>query len=78
MANWLGNLISLTIYCLLMVAPAALLTLGRRYAGHRIEPVLIRINAWIQRTEREDTAWLIAIAGAFLFTTTDLFDTLME
>ncbi|GAB3284487.1 GAP family protein [Kineosporia babensis] len=76
--TWLGNAFSLALYCLLMVLPAAVLTIGRRFAGHLLQPLLVRINAWIQRTEREDTAWIIAIAGVLLFTTTDLFDALME
>lgn len=76
--TWLGNLFSLTVYCLIMVLPATVLTLARQLAGNRLEPLLIRINAWIRRTEREDTAWIIAIAGVLLFSTTDTFDALME
>ena len=63
----------LAVYCLVMVLPAAVLTMGRMVAGGLLAPVLHRINNWIRRNEREDTAWLLAIVGVLLLSTTDLF-----
>ncbi|GLY17587.1 hypothetical protein Kisp01_46010 [Kineosporia sp. NBRC 101677] len=68
----------LAVYCLVMVLPAAVLTVGRMTMGGLLAPVLHRINSWIRRNEREDTAWLLAIVGGLLLSTTDLFARLSD
>ncbi|WSG07305.1 GAP family protein [Micromonospora sp. NBC_01739] len=50
-------------YCLVMVLPAMVL-LGVRLAWPRlIEPVLVRLNAWILRSSGSMLGWVLGIAG---------------
>lgn len=53
-------------YCLVMVLPALVLLAGRVGAARVVEPVLRRINDWMERTGRENTAWLLGIVGVIL------------
>lgn len=53
-------------YCLVMVLPALVLLAGRMGAARVVEPVLRRINEWMERTGRENTAWLLGIVGVIL------------
>lgn len=50
-------------YCLVMVLPALVLLLARIGAARQVEPVLQRINDWMARTGRENTAWVLGIVG---------------
>ena len=65
-------------YCLLMIAPALLLLVGRTVAGRLVEPQLRRLAAWLERTGGETTAWILGIVGFILAreaaTALDLFD----
>ena len=50
-------------YCLVMVLPAVVL-LGARLASPRlVEPVLVRLNAWIVRSSGSMLGWVLGIAG---------------
>ncbi|MEJ3747396.1 GAP family protein [Actinomycetes bacterium KLBMP 9797] len=50
-------------YCVVMVLPAVLL-LGVRVAGRdRVEPLLRRMSAWIERNAASTTGWVLGIAG---------------
>jgi hypothetical protein len=53
-------------YCLVMVLPALVLLGGRIGAAGLVEPLLQRVNAWMERTGRENTAWLLGIIGVIL------------
>ncbi|MEV1286555.1 GAP family protein [Micromonospora sp. NPDC049679] len=74
---WITRVLILALYCLVMVAPAGIVTLGRMLLGEALTPMLDRVNDWIRRNEREDTAWLLAIAGVVLLVNTRFFDQLM-
>lgn len=50
-------------YCLVMIAPAAVLTCLRVVARRRIEPVLQRISAWMTKNAAGTTAWVVGIVG---------------
>lgn len=53
-------------YCLVMVAPALLLVLGRTVAAQRVEPLLQRLDRWSRRAGGEALLWVAAIAGFLL------------
>jgi len=63
----------LAVYCLVMVAPAALLTVLRGLSEQALLPVLGRVDDWFRRGRREDTAWLLGLAGVLLLASTDVF-----
>jgi hypothetical protein len=53
------------------------LTAGRMLFGAALTPALRRVNDWIRRNERQDTAWILGIVGFLLLSTTGVFDDLM-
>lgn len=50
-------------YCAVMVLPAVVLLAVRIAAGHRVEPVLRRTVAWMERSAADSTAWAVGIVG---------------
>ena len=64
--GWTSTLLVLAGYCLVMVLPALLLLAGRLGASRFVEPLLRRINDWMVRTGRENTAWIVGIIGFLL------------
>lgn len=62
-------LLVLAVYCLVMIAPALVLTAGRLLARTVVEAPLQRLDAWLTRHARETTLWIIGIAGFFLAAT---------
>ncbi len=68
----------LALYCLVMVAPAALLTVLRAVSGRALVPVLARADDVLRRGGREDAAWLFAVVGLLLLSTTGVFAGGME
>lgn len=50
-------------YCLVMIAPALVLLLLRVVASRWVEPALVRIAAWMERSGAEATAWIVGIVG---------------
>ncbi|YAL82572.1 GAP family protein [Dermacoccaceae bacterium W4C1] len=50
-------------YCLVMIAPALVLLVLRRVVAGLVEPILHRINAWMQSSGSETTAWVVGIVG---------------
>jgi hypothetical protein len=58
----------LAAYCLLMVAPAALLLLARMAAGTRLDRGLARVGDFLEREAAETIGWLLGIAGFLLAT----------
>ncbi|MBF4458555.1 GAP family protein [Pseudoclavibacter sp. VKM Ac-2867] len=61
-----GSTPLLAAYCVVMVAPALLLLLGRVAARRAVEPRLRRLADWLSRNAAENTAWIIALVGFFL------------
>lgn len=57
------RLLVLTVYCVVMVLPAVLLTVLRRVAAARIDPVLQKLGAWMTRSAATTTGWVLCIAG---------------
>jgi hypothetical protein len=64
--SWPVTIAVLVGYCLVMILPALLLLAGRIGAARVVEPVLRRVNAWMERTGRENTAWILGIIGFIL------------
>lgn len=58
--------LALAGYCLVMIAPALLLVLGRTVAAQRVEPLLRRIDRWSRRAGGEALLWVAGIAGFLL------------
>lgn len=67
--GWPTALMVLAGYCLLMVAPALLLTAGRLVARSAVEMPLKRLDTWLTRNARSTTLWIIGVAGFFLAAT---------
>lgn len=65
-----ARVLVLAVYCLVMVAPAIVLTIGRMLFGRTLTPALRWLNDDIRRNAREDTAWLVGICGFLLISIT--------
>lgn len=63
----------LALYCLVMIAPAMLMALGRLVSRRRAQPVLRRIDQWLRANARENTAWLFALVGFLLLSGTTVW-----
>jgi len=50
-------------YCAVMILPALVLLVLRVVAAPLVEKPLARLAAWMERTGRENTAWIIGIVG---------------
>lgn len=55
-------------YCLVMIAPAALLLGARIVAGTRLDGTLTRVGEFLEREAGETIAWIIGIVGFILAT----------
>jgi hypothetical protein len=64
--SWPATVGVLAGYCLVMVLPALVLLAGRIGAAGLVEPLLQRINDWMARTGRENTAWVLGIIGVLI------------
>lgn len=58
--------LTLAGYCLVMIAPALLLVLGRTVAAQRVEPLLQRLDRWSRRAGGVALLWVAGIAGFLL------------
>jgi hypothetical protein len=54
---------ALAAYCAVMVLPAIVLLVLRLVAAPVVERPLTRLAAWMERTGRENTAWIVGIVG---------------
>lgn len=63
----------LAVYCLVMIVPAALLTVLRLVAENTVRPLLRRADGWLRDNARENTAWLLAFGGFTLLYHTEWF-----
>ncbi|WP_435200530.1 GAP family protein [Janibacter sp. GS2] len=57
---------ALAAYCLVMLAPAVVLLVLRVVARRRVEPVLVRVGDWMERSAGETTAWIVGIVGVLV------------
>lgn len=60
------SLLMLAGYCLVMIAPALMLTLGRLMARNALERPLSALDRWLSKHARSTTSWLIGIVGVLL------------
>ncbi|MBM4706275.1 hypothetical protein GS455_22060 [Rhodococcus hoagii] len=66
--GWSTALLVLAGYCLVMVAPALVLTADGSWPLRR-RGTLKRLDTWLTRNARTTTLWIIGIAGFFLAAT---------
>lgn len=59
----LGQGGTLAAYCLVMLVPALVLLVLRLFARRLVEPTLVKVGAWMERTSGETTAWVVGIVG---------------
>ncbi|MBQ0983089.1 GAP family protein [Streptomyces sp. F63] len=76
--RWPSRAAVLAVHCLVMVAPAALLTAARLVAQGPLHSPLRRIDDWFRDNARENTAWLIALAGFLLLSNSSLYDGILD
>lgn len=50
-------------YCLVMILPALVLLVLRVAARRLVEPVLVKVGDWMERSAGETTAWIVGIVG---------------
>lgn len=60
------SLLMLAGYCLVMIAPAVILTLGRLVARNALERPLSALDRWLTKNAQSTTAWIIGIVGVLL------------
>lgn len=58
-----ARIAALAAYCAVMVLPALVLLVLRVVAAPLVERPLTKLAAWMERTGRENTAWIIGIVG---------------
>ncbi|MER7762630.1 GAP family protein [Streptomyces sp. NPDC097619] len=75
---WASQAGIMAVYCAVMVAPAALLTLARLVSAHRVRRPLRRIDFWFRDNARENTAWLFALAGFLLLSQSSAYPKLLS
>ncbi len=56
----------LAAYCVVMVAPALVLLVGRVVAARAVDPVLRRLDGWLTKNAAEMTGWVLGILGVLL------------
>ncbi|WP_086149361.1 GAP family protein [Cellulosimicrobium sp. KWT-B] len=64
--GWPGNGAILAAYCVVMVAPALLLLLGRLVAARAVDPVLHRLDRWLTKNATDMTGWVLGALGVLL------------
>ncbi|MBD2761989.1 GAP family protein [Kocuria sp. cx-116] len=60
------SLVLLAGYCLVMIAPALILTLGRLVARNALERPLSALDRWLTKNAQSTTSWIIGIVGVLL------------
>ncbi|MBP2583550.1 hypothetical protein J3A78_004028 [Streptomyces sp. PvR006] len=75
---WPAQAAVLAVHCLVMVAPAGLLTLARLVSKRAVHRPLRRIDGWLRDNARENTAWLIALAGFVLLSNSTAYDRITD
>lgn len=68
-SNWTTALLILGGYCLVMVGPALVLTMGRITARGLADQPLRKLDRWLTRNARSTTLWIVGIAGFLLAAT---------
>ncbi|KZE90565.1 GAP family protein [Microbacterium sp. TNHR37B] len=68
-----ASIVLLAGYCLVMIAPAACLTIARLVAHDALQRPLTRLDQWLTRHAAATTAWIVGIVG-FLLAAHAIFD----
>lgn len=63
---WPANAALLAGYCLVMILPALVLTVGRLVARNALEGPLTRLDRWLTKHAQSTAAWAIGIIGVIL------------
>ncbi|WP_251152177.1 GAP family protein [Cellulosimicrobium sp. Marseille-Q4280] len=63
---WPASAGVLAAYCVVMIAPALLLLLGRLVAARAVDPLLHRLDRWLTKNAAEMTGWVLGILGVLL------------
>lgn len=63
---WALGAVVLAAYCVVMIAPALVLLGARLAAAGPVEPLLRRIESWMQKNAQSTLAWTVAIVGFLL------------
>nr|WP_157837915.1 GAP family protein [Cellulosimicrobium sp. MM] len=63
--GWPANGAILAAYCVVMVAPALLLLLGRLVAARAVDPVL-PLDRWLTKNATDMTGWVLGALGVLL------------
>ncbi|HEV6952761.1 MAG TPA: GAP family protein [Promicromonospora sp.] len=61
--GWPTSALWVAGYCVVMVAPALVLTAARVVAARLVERPLGRLDAWLTRNAASTTAWVVGIVG---------------
>lgn len=64
--GWPASALLLFGYCVVMVAPALLLLVGRLIAFRALERPLARLDGWLTKNAASATSWIVGIVGALL------------
>lgn len=64
--GWPGDGVLLLGYCLVMILPALVLTVGRIVARSALEAPLTKLDSWLTKNAQATTAWVIGIVGFIL------------
>ncbi|WGH92584.1 GAP family protein [Auritidibacter ignavus] len=64
--SWESIILWVFIYCAVMMAPAGILTVFRLALGHRIDPLLRRLDAWLERHMRTVSGSGLTLLGALI------------
>ncbi|WP_454150544.1 GAP family protein [Microbacterium lacticum] len=64
--GWSLSALILLGYCVIMIAPALVLTVGRLVARDALERPLSRLDQWLTKHAQATTAWVIGIVGFLL------------
>ncbi|MFF5566310.1 GAP family protein [Streptomyces sp. NPDC012623] len=76
--GWPSQAGVLAVYCVVMVVPAALVTVARLISGRLVHSPLRRIDRWLRDGAQENTAWLFALAGFMILSNTTLYESIMD
>jgi len=64
--RWPASGVLLLGYCLVMIAPALVLTIGRLVAHDALERPLTGLDRWLTKHAQATTSWIIGIVGFLL------------
>lgn len=68
-SSWTSALLVLGGYCLAIIAPALVLTIGRVTARSLVDRPLRKLDGWLTLNARSTTLWIVGTAGFLLAAT---------